>query len=177
MNNEIVICFRASEDLRRALETIARADRRSLSSAVKLILADYLEKGKGARAQRERRRYPRRTVVFPAYVTTCDDAKGLYGALVLDLSLGGMYLSMPRDCVSKIYEEDEKAEFEASFVVADRNERIRIVCKIERIVSSNGDVYVGASFVDADFANYQCLQQFLMPVHKSREKANEGPSD
>jgi hypothetical protein len=36
------------------------------------------------------------------------------------------------------------------------------VCKPERVVPSNGNVYVGASFVDADFVNYQHLQQYLV---------------
>ena len=34
MKKEITICFRTNEELRSALETVARGDRRSLSSAI-----------------------------------------------------------------------------------------------------------------------------------------------
>ena len=40
----VTICFRTNEELRDALELAARGDRRSLLSAVELILTDYMEK-------------------------------------------------------------------------------------------------------------------------------------
>jgi hypothetical protein len=164
MKKEITICFRTNEDLRSALEVVAREDRRSLSSAIELILTDYLKKNKDfpGRDQQERRRYPRKTVAIPAYVTTADSDATQHGAVVLDLSLGGMCVSVPRECVSKIYEGGEKSQFETSFVLPERNKPVRLVCKAERVVPSNGNVYVGASFIDADFTNYQNLQQYLV---------------
>jgi len=64
--------------------------------------------------------------------------------------------------VSKIYEGGEKSQLETSFVLPERNKPVRLVCKAERVVPSNGNVYVGASFIDADFTNYQNLQQYLV---------------
>lgn len=61
-----------------------------------------------------------------------------------------------------MYKEQQKPEFETSFVVPGRSDPVRVVCKAERMVPSNGDVRVGASFINADFENYQNLQQFLM---------------
>jgi len=164
MKKEITICFRTNEDLRSALEVVAREDRRSLSSAIELILTDYLKKNRdfAGRGQQERRRYPRKAVAIPAYVKTCDTDTTQHGAVVLDLSLGGMCVSVPRECVSKIYEGGEKSQFETSFVLPERNKAVKLVCKAERVVPSNGNVYVGASFVDADFTNYQSLQQYLV---------------
>lgn len=162
MKKETIICFRTSEEVRKALEAIARADRRSLPSTVEIILTDYLDKGIAMPRRKERRRYPRKTVQLPAYVALRGSALAPHGAVVLDVSLGGMNVSMPKDCVPTMYESSEKPEFEASFVVPGLGEPIRLVCRTERMVPSNGDVRVGASFADADFVNYRNLQQFLM---------------
>ena len=164
MKKEITICFRTNEELRSALETVARDDRRSLSSAIELILTDYLKKNRefSQRDQQERRRYPRKHMAIPAYVRTSDLDPNQHGAVILDLSLGGMCVSVPKECVSKIYEGGEQSQFETSFVLPADNKPVKVVCKPERVVPSNGNVYVGASFVDADFVNYQHLQQYLV---------------
>lgn len=164
MKKEITICFRTNEELRSALETVARDDRRSLSSAIELILTDYLKKNRefSDRDQQERRRYPRKHMAIPAYVRTSDLDTTQHGAVILDLSLGGMCVSVPKECVSKIYEGGEKSQFETSFVLPADSKPVKVVCKPERVVPANGNVYVGASFVDADFVNYQHLQQYLV---------------
>ena len=63
MKKEVTICFRTSEELRGALEKAAREDRRSLSSAIELILTDYLEKNHEFPHQKERRRFVSQTGV------------------------------------------------------------------------------------------------------------------
>ena len=162
MKKEVTVCFRTSEDLRRALEGLAKEERRSLSAIIELILTDSLrsERDLPARDQQERRRYPRKAVAIPAYVTTRDSVR--HGAVVLDLSLGGMRLSLPKEAVSRVYENEKEALFDTSFILPDLNKSIQLVCKPERVVPLSGDLYVGASFVDAAFGNYQNLQQFLM---------------
>jgi hypothetical protein len=164
MKKEITICFRTNEELRSALETVAREDRRSLSSAIELILTDFLKKNRDFlnREQQEKRRYLRKQVAIPAYVKTCDADSSQHGAVILDMSLGGMCVSVPRECVSHIYEGGETSNFETSFTLPQSAKAIRMICKPERVVPSNGNVYVGASFVDAEFANYQSLQQYLV---------------
>ena len=158
----ITICFRTSEELRGALETAARKDRRSLSSVIESILTDYLKRNRGFSNRVERRRYPRKQVTIPAYVEVSDTGITRHGAVILDLSLGGMRVSVPKECVSKIYERGEKSHFKMSFTLPSENKPVRVVCKPERVVPSNGNVYVGARFVDADFTAYQRLQQYLI---------------
>jgi hypothetical protein len=58
MKKGVTICFRTNNELRGFLEKTAHEDRRSLSSAIELILADYLEKNHGF--QRERRLFVRK---------------------------------------------------------------------------------------------------------------------
>ena len=164
MKKPITICFRTSEELRGTLERMAREDRRSLSSMIELVLTDYL-KGKrdfSDRDQMERRRYPRKQVTLPAYVEVSDAGDTQYGAVILDLSLGGMRVSIPKECVSKIYEKGKKSRFATSFTLPSEKNPVRVVCEPERMVPSNGNVHVGASFVDADFAVYQRLQQYFV---------------
>lgn len=164
MKKEITICFRTNEELRGALEAVARDDRRSLSSAIELILTDYLKKNRDfpEKEHKEKRRYQRKRIAIPAYVKTCETDTAQHGAVILDMSLGGICLSVPKECVSQIYEAGESSQFETSFVLPESNKNVHFVCKTERVVPSNGNVYVGASFVDAEFSNYQQLQQYLM---------------
>jgi hypothetical protein len=164
MKKEITICFRTNEELRGALEVVAREDRRSLSSAIELILTDYLKKNRDFpdREQHERRRYQRKHVTIPAYVKTCEANTSQHGAVILDMSLGGVCLSVPKECISQIYDDAENSQFETAFVLPETNKPVKLVCKAERVVPSNGNVYIGASFVDAEFGNYQQLQHYLM---------------
>ncbi|OPY69762.1 MAG: PilZ domain protein [Syntrophorhabdaceae bacterium PtaU1.Bin034] len=163
MKKEVTICFRTSEELRNALEAAAREDRRSLSSTIELILTDYLKKNREFPEEHERRRYVRKTVAIPAYVRKSHTGPGQqHGAVILDLSLGGMRLSVPKESVSDIYEGAENSRFETSFVLPHDDRPIRLICKPERVVPSNGSVYVGASFVDAEFINYLQLQKYLV---------------
>lgn len=159
MRKEIIICFRTTEELRSALEAAARNDRRSLSSAIELILADHVKKRRGFpdRDRQERRRYLRKQVAVPAYVK----ARGSeYGAVITDLSLGGIRVSVPAECVSRIYEGPEKSRFETSFSLPSGT--VTVVCEPERVAPSNGNADVGATFADADFVTYQRIQQYLM---------------
>jgi hypothetical protein len=164
MKKEITICFRTNEELRGALEVVAREDRRSLSSAIELILTDYLKKNGDFlnRDQKEKRRYHRKRTTIPAYVKTDDADTSRHGAVVLDMSLGGLCLSVPKECATQIHGTGKDSQFETSFVLPDTKKSVRVVCRPERVVPSNGDVYVGASFVDVEFSNYQHLQQYLM---------------
>ncbi len=162
VNKPVTICFRTSEELRGSLETEARQDRRSLSSLIELILADYLKTSRGFSDRVERRRYQRKQVTIPAYVEVSGADAARHGADILDLSLGGMRVSVRKECVSKIYERGEKSRFAISFTLPAENKPVRVVCKPERVVPSNGAAYMGVSFVDADFANYQLLQQYLV---------------
>lgn len=157
MRKEITICFRATEELRSALEAFARQGRRTLSSAVELILTDYVKKNDESSDKQERRLYPRKHAAIPAYVKTGGSE---YGAVIIDLSLGGIRVSVPGECVSRIYEGPGKSQFETSFTLPGGT--VTVLCEPGRVMPSNGNVDVGATFIDADFANYQCIQQYLM---------------
>lgn len=162
MKKEITICFRTSEELRGPLEKAAHEDRRSLSSAIELILTDYLEKNHEFPHQKERRRFMRKHVSIPAHVKSIDSDKLEHEAVILDISLSGLRVSLPEESMSGIYEGVRESKFETSFVLPQMDKSIRLVCRPQRVVPVNGNIHVGASFVDSDFTNYQQLQQYLV---------------
>ncbi len=120
MKKEITICFRTSEELRGALEKAAHEDRRSLSSAIELILTDYLEKNHEFPHQKERRRFMRKHVSIPAQVKSIDSDKLEHEAVILDISLSGLRVSLPKESMSEIYEGVRESKFETSFVLPQR---------------------------------------------------------
>jgi c-di-GMP-binding flagellar brake protein YcgR len=124
-------------------------------------LTDYLEKYHEFPHQRERRRFVRKQVSIPAHVRSTDSDKSEREAVILDISLSGLCVSVPKESMPEIYEGAEKSTFETLFVLPRKEKSIRMVCRPQRVVPVNDNVHVGASFVDSDFANYQQLQQYL----------------
>jgi hypothetical protein len=161
MKKEVIICFRTSEELHNALEKAARGDCRSVSSAIELILMDYLEKNHEFPHKKERRRFVRKQVSIPAHVRSIDLDKKEHEAVILDISVSGLRVSLPKESMPEIYEGTETSAFETLFMLPEEEESIRIVCRPQRVVRVKGNIHVGASFVDSDFTNYQQLQQYL----------------
>jgi hypothetical protein len=163
MKKDITICFRTSDGLRNALDKVAREDRRSLSSVIELVLTDYLEKSGEYMKEHEKRRFTRKKVAFPAFIQGSSKEGEVHDAgVIVDISLGGLRVSLPKECTSKVYTDTEKAQFETSFVLPEENKSIKVTCRPNRVIPINGNIQVGASFVDVDFTNYQKLQQYLM---------------
>jgi c-di-GMP-binding flagellar brake protein YcgR len=162
MKKQVTICFRTSEDLRVAVERVAQQDHRSLSSAIELILMEYLNRNEAYPQQHERRRYGRKQVSIPAKIKTTDPKKKQYKATILDISLSGLRLSLPKESLPELYEGGSTPQFETSFVLPQDDRSLRIVCRPQRVVPVNGNIQVGATFVDTEFTQYQQLQQYLM---------------
>jgi len=163
MSKEITICFRTSEWLRNAFEAIALEERRSLSQVIELVLEDYVKDHHESLSHEEKRRFARKQTAIPALVKGADSPATVpHGAVILDISLGGLRISLPKECVSGINKESGASKFETSFVLPEGDRPIRLVCKPQRVVPVNGNVYIGASFVDAEFVTYQQLQKYFV---------------
>ncbi len=156
MTRDTVICFRTSDELRKALEKISQADRRSLSSVIENILYDYVgHRGpKGLRG--EKRRHSRKKISAPALVT--DAAGTVHAGMVNDVSLGGLHVSVPDGFPCEM-REDEKVSI--VFTLPASGRPLSMQC-MPRHVRVNGQTNIGASFIDTDFQSYQALQNFLM---------------
>ena len=164
MNKNITICFRASEDLRSALEMISKAERRSLSSMIENILYAYLESRKEYKQVREdKRRFPRKSLAVPALIRDLGSADTtMQAGVVLDLSLGGLQISLPDNYQYEISEDKEASRISIVFTLPDSKRPLAMQCVPKRVYPYEGATTIGASFIDTDFASQQALQNYLV---------------
>ena len=153
---DTVICFRTSDELRKALEKVSFADRRSLSSVIENILYDYVERKQPVRVGEEKRRYPRKRVSAPALVTSIDGT--VHAGMVNDLSLGGINFSVPNNFQQ---EEGDDSKISLVFTLPQSEKPLSMQCAA-RHVRTNGQMNIGASLVDTDFQSYRTLQNYLI---------------
>jgi hypothetical protein len=162
MNREARLYSRTTVAQRRKLERFARKEGLSLSAAIQLILSDFLDGQYVSRRQIEKRRYQRKILSIPALVKPADSSPGKpERATITDLSIAGLCLSMSRDSLMSERDRGNGSQFETAFVLPDVRKPIKILCRRERAVAANGDLRIGASFVDAEFERYQHLERYL----------------
>jgi len=149
---ETVICFRTSEDLRKAVQKIADDDRRSLSSVIEHALYLHVEMTGPKVTNQEKRRYPRKSLSTPALITGSDGT--VHTGVVQDVSLGGVHLTLP----AGPWEEESKIS--VVFALPQSERPLTLQCT-PRYLRSNGEMGIGAAFVDADFQSYRSLQDYL----------------
>ena len=97
MSKSVMICFRTSEELRDAIEVIAKEERRSVSATIEKILYKHLQERKDFKpVEQEHRRYPRKMITAPALITELgsDNTTPQVG-IVVDISLDGLQISIP----------------------------------------------------------------------------------
>ena len=163
MHRDARISCRMTSKVREGLEEFALKEGRSLSSALELILTGFFKGYRVVKDVSDKRRYDRRAVSMPVLVKSTDSpASTLDGAVILDISLGGMCISVPEESKWKIGSEQGSGCFEAAFVLPHLHKPVRLLCKRERVAASDGDLRIGASFIGGDLGYYQQLQQYLL---------------
>ena len=163
MKKDITICFRTTDELRGSLDKVAKEGRRSLSAMIENILYDYLkEKRVSLAMDKEKRRYFRKEVSLPAFVYEAgSEAKEAEAGIIGNISLGGLRISVPKECKINITESDDK-ELDLLFTLPNEKTPITMKCKPARVNDGDCDLEVGARFVDSDFRSYQKLQNYLI---------------
>jgi len=162
MKKDSLICFRASKELHDSLAKVAKADRRSLSSTIEMILTNYLkEKNAFHGAEQEKRQYPRKVLSAPAVINQNKEGKVGIGA-ISEISLGGLKILIPKEFNQQIEINTKGSRFEIVFTLPTENKPIVMSCESTRIADNEDSIQVGAIFVDADFKNYKALQTYLM---------------
>jgi len=164
MKKDITICFRTNKEISNSLKKIAEEERLSISAVIENTIYNHL-KGKKALhgLEKERRLYPRKQVSLPAFIMdTSSGVKEFKTGKVLDISLGGIRLSIPRGLKLEISTDSETSEFHIIFTLPEATQPLNLRCKSQRVVEYEEDIQIGASFVDSDFNSYQTLQQYLM---------------
>ncbi|MBA4419158.1 MAG: hypothetical protein C0392_14815 [Syntrophus sp. (in: bacteria)] len=164
MSKDITICFRTSDSLRSALEKISQEERRSLSSTIETILYKHLEnKRELKRIEKEKRRYERKKVSAPALISSfSSDDKAFKSGIVLDISLGGLQISIPDNYQYEIKEDSINSRISIVFPLPEDKKPLTMQCIPRHVYHSNNDTTIGASFIDPDFSSYQSLQNYLI---------------
>ncbi len=152
---DTVICFRTSDDLRKALEKVSELERRSLSSVIENVLYDYVKLREPKGVDEEKRRYPRKKVSAPALVTDLDGV--VHAGMVNNVSLGGLHISVPDNFHVELRED---STISVVFTLPQSEKPLTMQC-VPRYVHANGQINIGASLVDTDFHSYQTLQNYI----------------
>jgi predicted DNA-binding protein len=164
MRKDTTICFRASKEVRTALEKVTQKTKRSMSSVIEDIISCYLQENKALQyIEKEKRRFIRKEVSIPIVVKDPDTKNRLLQAgTIMDISLGGLRISLPKDFAGEIAISSHDYEFEAIFTLPSEQRPISIKCKPHRSIAKGEERQMGVSFVDSDFSSYKTLQSYLM---------------
>jgi hypothetical protein len=163
MKKDYLICFRTSEELRIAIEHYAASQRRSLSSSIETILYDYLKsQNMILEGKKERRRNPRKQVSIPAYISIPDTSKqNLQPGIIVDISAGGIRVSIPKGNDFEIVEDDSSLTFDLHFVLPNEKTPVNFKCNACTINGDEVETKISACFIDSDFRSYQKLNNYL----------------
>jgi len=164
MNKDVTICFRTSADLRASLKKVAKRKKRTLSSLIENVVYDYLEQISAVQGLKgERRRFPRKETTIPAMISEVGrDEKLFFTGTILDLSLNGVRISVPKESKYNIVENGDNYFLEILFALPNNPQPMSFKCKPCRFFDTGQDVQMGAFFSDADFKSYQGLQEYLV---------------
>lgn len=151
---DAVICFRISRDLRRVLEKISEADRRSLSATIENILHNYADQ-RGSIVSEEKRRHQRKKIRIPALVSGPDGM--VHGGMLNDISLGGLQVSVAHDRECRI---GANSRMSIVFALPESDRPLTMRC-LARHTGTGISRSIGASFIDEECEGRDALGRFL----------------
>ena len=112
----------------------------------------------------ERREFTRKKAHLPAFFhATNAETNENKACTVLDISLGGLLLSVPLGSKLEITKKhDQERKFKIILTLPESFQPIEITCQSQRISETEKDVRVGANFVDTNFQSCQILQKYFV---------------
>jgi hypothetical protein len=146
------------------LEKIAGKQRRSVSSTIEVILRAHLEDRKVLRpAEQERRRFQRKTVNIPTMIEgLIPDETAMQLGAILDVSLSGLQISIPDIPHFDVTEGRASPPISVVFALPKGEKTLTLQCVPRHVLYRDEETHVGASIMNADFASYQTLQNYLI---------------
>ena len=113
--------------------------------------------------KKEKRQYPRIITSIPAFISNGRSGKEkLRIGSIVDISLGGLRISIPKGMKHEVLTGPKTTEFEIITKLPDGTKPIHLTCKSQRVLSYKDDIHVGASVVHADFRSYKAFKNYLM---------------
>jgi hypothetical protein len=159
-----MICFRTNMEFKKGIEKYALDNHRNLSSAMEFILLEHLRhQSKSLIVEQEQRRFQRKPVKLPAFINVLNsELKSYQPAVITDLSLNGLKISVPKDTWCMKDPDNHEMAFNVMFVLPEETRMINIQCKHRCFIETPEDVHVGAMIVHAAFKDCQSLQKYLL---------------
>jgi hypothetical protein len=164
MKEVTTISFQTSSDIKSSLEKIAAKEDKSVSSLVESIIFHYLKNNMAAEGIfHNRRRFERKKITIPAYIgdSRWQHDEFIAGTL-LDISLGGIKVSIPKETKGDIPNIDETEELSIIFRIPSCYWPIRVKIIPQTVFESEDEVQLGASLLNPDYQAYSALQKYLM---------------
>jgi hypothetical protein len=154
--------FLTDDEIRHALLKTAREKNLSVSYVIEQIVSDYFKKNKNKSLDEKRRRFERKSTSFSCFIGGTDThASDLIKATILDISHGGLRVSIPKGSafdVKEIYEET----FAVIFSLPNFNWPVRLECRPQRVFDHEDEVHIGAAIVNPDCSVCLALQQCMV---------------
>lgn len=164
MKKETTICFQTGSEVKNCLEKIAEKEGQSVSSVVESIVCHYLKNEKAMDGIfQNRRRFERKKITLPAYIGDADwQRDDFVEGTILDISLGGIKMSIPKGTKVDIRSVREKEELSVIFRIPSCYWPISVKISPQAVSECAEEVHVGAAIVNPDFQAYSALQKYLM---------------
>jgi hypothetical protein len=158
-----IISIQTTSEIRDALEAIAAEENQSVSSLVESIISRYLKDHKAIKdIAPSRRRLERKHARFEAYIGDPRwQRRDFEQATILDLSLLGVRLSVPKGTTLEIPEDGKTSEFCIIFSLPDQHWPIQIKGLPKWAVESEDNIQYGVELVDHDIYAFKALQKYM----------------
>ncbi len=163
MPKDIAICFQTSSTIKRSLEKIAREEGRSVSEITESIISQYLKSKKGFHGVfKNRRMFERKKVSLPGIIGTHQWQLREYRQItILDISPGGIRLSIPKVPALKPLSVEAKSEFVIIFSLPYNPWPVNLRLHPKRVSESAEEILIGAVFVNPEASSYSALQRYV----------------
>jgi hypothetical protein len=164
MKKDNTICFQASSEIKGFLEKIAEKESRSVSSVVESIIYNYLKNDKAVEGIfQNRRRFERKKVSILAYIGDNRwQRHDFVAGTILDISLGGIKMSIPKGTKVEIQNVSETDELSIIFRIPNYHWPISVKISPRGVFEYAEEVQFGTSLINPDFQTYSALQKYLI---------------
>jgi hypothetical protein len=163
MMEDNTVRFQISPEMKRLLEKTAARERKTVSSVVESIIRQYFRNEKEVEAiSRNRRRFERKPASIPAYVgDTRWQRHDFVAGTILDISLGGIKMSIPKGTRVEFRTAGVPDEFNVVFTIPTCLWPISMRISPRRVIESAEDIRFGACLINPSFQAYSALQKCL----------------
>jgi hypothetical protein len=98
--------------------------------------------------KKERRQHPRIITSIPAFISSGDsEEEKLRIGSIIDISLGGLLISIPKGTKHQVLTGPQTTEFEIITTLPDENKPKHLKCKSRRVIHYRDNIHVGASII------------------------------